>query len=289
MQPRIPGIFEIRWPRRSGALGFGLAAAVAVACGQQPQSAPAAAPANEIPKSVSVAGGQLVSGTARGLLRANSTVSAFTISQYPTTVAEYRECVAAGACSEPASRHAECIAPGPRTYLDRATYDLKGGESLPVTCALLEQARSYCQWVGGDLPTMAQWELAVRGNQPAEFAWGATPASCNLHPAVGETATTSPCARQPSLLIPNHSVGAHHSGASPFGVEDVLLTRGELLVASGDAQFSACQPPMNGCVASGVVPGGIDGFTPIVSHSAESEAGTSGITAGFRCVWSNLK
>jgi formylglycine-generating enzyme required for sulfatase activity len=285
MRPHTQSV-SMTWPR--GALRIALVAVGIVACSHSP-SGPTAPSADEVPGRVSIAGGQLVSGTASGVLRENYSMAGFGVSKYPVTVAEYRECVAAGACSEPASQHAECVAPGPQRYLDRATYGVKGGDKLPVTCTLLEQARAYCQWVGGDLPTLAQWELAARGSQPSEFPWGAVPPTCPVHPAVGESFERSPCSRETASVIPNHSVGAHHDGASPTGVEDVLLTRGELIVASSDAQFSSCQPPMTGCTASGARPGAIETFVPIVAHPAESEKGISGTTAGFRCVWSNSK
>jgi len=47
----------------------------------------------------------------------------------------------------------------------------------PVTGLTWYEARDYCQWLGGDLPTEAQWELAARGlrthkNHNALFPWG---------------------------------------------------------------------------------------------------------------------
>ena len=32
------------------------------------------------------------------------------------------------------------------------------------------QARKFCNWVGGDLPSEAQWEYAIRGALNTEYA-----------------------------------------------------------------------------------------------------------------------
>ena len=275
---------------RRGALVALLAATTTrLGCAQKESAehAPKAAP-DQIPSAVTVPGGPLLSGTAVGTMRRSYDVAPFRIARSPIRVAEYRACVAAGACKAPASRIQECRTPGPRHFLDRATYDVEGGESLPVTCATAEQAASFCGWVGGALPTMTEWQLAARGGDPAPFSWGRATATCAVHPATDAVGESAPCALDGNLAAA-FAVGKHPAGASPFGMEDVLLTRGEILAASDDAQFSACTAPHVACIVHGVVTGGIDAFAPVARNAAAVDDGASGVTAGFRCVWRGSK
>ena len=42
----------------------------------------------------------------------------------------------------------------------------------PVTQICGEDARAYCKWVGGRLPTLDEWETAARAGAKTEFPWG---------------------------------------------------------------------------------------------------------------------
>ena len=88
------------------------------------------------------------------------------IDVYEVTNGEYAECVSAGACTEPHEKSSQTRAKyyGQPEFMD-----------YPVIYVDWAQARAFCQWRGGDLPTEAQWEKAARGGLEGKtYAWGDT-------------------------------------------------------------------------------------------------------------------
>lgn len=45
-------------------------------------------------------------------------------------------------------------------------------DPLPMTMVRWRDARAFCKWMGGDLPTEAQWEHAAKGDGTRRFVWG---------------------------------------------------------------------------------------------------------------------
>jgi sulfatase modifying factor 1 len=85
------------------------------------------------------------------------TLADFELDRTEVPVRRYARCVAAGACS-PAS-----FPSGDARY-DRP--------ELPVTHVRWEDAVAYCTWMGGRLPSEAEWEHAARGRAGHAFPWG---------------------------------------------------------------------------------------------------------------------
>lgn len=81
----------------------------------------------------------------------------------------------------------------------------------PMVRVTWQEARDFCLWAGGDLPTEAQWEKAARGTDGRDYPWGNEwdPSRCrHSRRTVGDARSTSP-------------VGSYPSGASPFGCLDM--------------------------------------------------------------------
>lgn len=84
-------------------------------------------------------------------------MKAFELAKTPVTAKQYRACVAAGACTPITA----CAGAAP-------------ADDEPVTCVDWRQASAFAKWVGGRLPSDAEWEYAARSaGESAKYPWGA--------------------------------------------------------------------------------------------------------------------
>lgn len=133
-------------------------------------------------------------------------ISPFGIDRTEVTRAAYDRCVIRGRCDSPRSYRAPTEADA----------------NLPVTGVRAIDAESYCAYVGGRLPSEAEWELAARGRDGRLYPWGHfyDPHLTNHGMIVGGVAAE--LAVDPSdgfrLAAP---VGSFPDGASPYGVLDM--------------------------------------------------------------------
>jgi formylglycine-generating enzyme required for sulfatase activity len=182
------------------------------------------------------------------------TLSAYRIDRVEVTQADFQACLDAGRCTPPACDF------DPVTSPDR-----------PVACVTVEQARAFCAFAGGRLPTEAEWERAARGDTPRLYPWGSAPPEDCVHIRAAGCADAVPETRS--------------AGASPFGVLDLAGGVAEL-VNDFYALYPA-QPQTDPTGPAGgsrtVVRGGRSPFELRTSWRAPRPVGASDFRTGFRC------
>jgi formylglycine-generating enzyme required for sulfatase activity len=98
-------------------------------------------------------------------------LDAYFIDRTEVTVAAYQACVDATVC-KPAA-----VGAGP--YAKYHNWQVAGREQHPVNGVRWQDAVAYCGWVGGRLPTEAEWEKALRGGLADQrYPWGTDDPTC---------------------------------------------------------------------------------------------------------------
>jgi iron(II)-dependent oxidoreductase len=98
------------------------------------------------------------------------TLRSFYLDPTEVTVGAYRKCVEAGRCTAPRTKSDD----------EYCNWGYGDRDEHPINCVTWEQARAYCGWAGGRLPSEAEWEYAARGGRNDwRYPWGNETASCS--------------------------------------------------------------------------------------------------------------
>jgi formylglycine-generating enzyme required for sulfatase activity len=153
-------------------------------------------------------------------------LDAFWIDKLEVTNAQYRQCVEAGACQ----------APWPCERGEAQSYDDPAKGNHPVVCVNWNKAQDYAAWVGGRLPTEAEWEKAARGTDGRLYPWGDSPPDCGK-------ANYSGCWEVAAAeMLP---MGSHPDGASPYGAMDMAGNVFEWVADGWDEGYYSGSPARN--------------------------------------------
>lgn len=138
------------------------------------------------------------------------TLDAFFIDKYEVSNGQYQKCLDAGACTEPGN----LTTPSQESYFANPDF-----ADYPVVYVDWAQAQGYCQWVGGDLPSEAQWEKAARGTDGRQFPWGNE--GPDTHFTYGAEDFPVDYANFDDYEGDLMPVGSYPKGVSPFGALDM--------------------------------------------------------------------
>ena len=154
----------------------------------------------------------------------------FFLQQLEVTQAQYRLCVEAGACLEPASGEA-------------CNWGRDDRDDHPANCISWFDASRYCSWAGMRLPTEAEWEKGARGTFGWSYAWGNTPpggaGDCN-RAIMMRAGLGLGCGYDGT-----GPVGGRPLGASPYGLLDMAGNVWEWVVDDYDRSYYTKAPPHN--------------------------------------------
>lgn len=147
-------------------------------------------------------------------------IPTFTIDQYEVSIGQWNSCVGSGNCPEIPER---CRMTARENDPDH-----------PITCVNWEDAKQYCAWVGGRLPSEAEWEKAARGTDARIYPWGNQDPTCDLGSAMYYLDGVDIVERCQGEITHTHQ---YERGVSPYGVYNMAGNVWEWTADNFDARY----------------------------------------------------
>jgi len=184
----------------------------------------------------------------------------------PVSVAEYRECVARGACDQvPTDMLNNSSSPGGKY----CNWNRKDRDELSMDCVDQKEAARYCARDGRRLPTESEWEFAARGTDKRALAFG--------NPPPEKRPDTCASRRENDYVC---RIASFPDARSPFGIYDM---------AFADSEWTGskyCDYPKRDCDTKFVVVRGGISPTRALTTSRQPIEPSDRTSITFRCAGS---
>ncbi len=89
------------------------------------------------------------------------------------TVGQYSACIKSGNCERPVKAGNK-----PSDWASCNINTISRTGNYPMNCVSFRQSKSYCEWIGGSIPTLEQWILEFTNEGKWKYPWGNSTPNC---------------------------------------------------------------------------------------------------------------